>query len=101
MAKWGKVDFGAFKDFAKTFENVVGQDIIGKFIEDFLLEMAMRALRKVKKRTPVGKGTPHPGNLRKAWKIGKVERRGNEYYIEIYNDASYNNEQYALTEWGI
>lgn len=71
MAKWGKFDYGAFEDFAKTFKGAVDGDIIGKFIEDFLVEMAMRALRKIKKRTPVGE----TGDLRRNWQVGKVVKQ--------------------------
>ncbi|NLG90106.1 MAG: HK97 gp10 family phage protein, partial [Clostridiaceae bacterium] len=53
-------------------------------IRDFLLEMAFRAERKIKKRTPV-----NTGNLRRNWRVGNVERRGNSYVVEIYNNTDY------------
>ncbi|WP_238142985.1 hypothetical protein [Paenibacillus larvae] len=49
MAKWGDVDFSELTNFAKNLEKVSNSDLIGRFISDFLLEMAMRADRKIKK----------------------------------------------------
>lgn len=84
MAKWGKFDFSEFEKLAKSFKRAVDERVVKRFIEDFLLEMAFRALRKIKKRTPVD-----TGELRRNWKVGKVERRGNAYVVEIYNNKDY------------
>lgn len=84
MAKWGKFDFNNFKNFAKAFEDVLDQNFVDQFIEDFLLEMAFRAQRKIKRRTPVD-----TGQLRRSWKVGKVERKGDNYIVEIYNNTEY------------
>ncbi|AQZ45567.1 HK97 gp10 family phage protein [Paenibacillus larvae] len=85
MAKWGDVDFSELTNFAKNLEKVSNSDLIGRFISDFLLEMAMRADRKIKKRTPVGK----TGQLRRNWKVGSVQKMGNEYVVEISNETHY------------
>lgn len=84
MPKWGKFDFSEFKKLAKTFKKALDERVIERFIEDFLLEMAFRAERKIKKRTPVD-----TGELRRNWKVGNVERRGNSYVVEIYNNTHY------------
>src|SRR5690606_17785831 len=84
MAKWGKFDFSEFEKLAKTFKKALDERVIERFIEDFLLEMAFRAERKIKKRTPVD-----TGELRRNWKVGNVERRGNSYVVEIYNNTHY------------
>src|SRR5690606_31708663 len=89
MAKWGSVDFGDLERLAKSFQHVVDTKTIESFIEDFLMEMAMRALRKIKKRTPEGQGTPTPGNLRRNWKVGEVIKNGDSYEIVIYNATEY------------
>ena len=91
MSKWGSADFGAFKDFAKTFEKTVGGKAIEKFIEEFLLEMAFRAVGRIKKRTPVNKDPDAPtrGQLRRSWQVGEVKKDGNNYYVEIYNPTEY------------
>lgn len=84
MASWGKFDFREFEKLAKSFKKAVDERVIERFIQDFLLEMAFRALRKIKKRTPVD-----TGELRRNWKVGRVERRGTTYVVEIYNNTDY------------
>lgn len=84
MAKWGKFDFSEFEKLAKTFKKAVDERVIERFIQDFLLEMAMRSLRRIKKRTPVD-----TGELRRNWKVGRVVRQGSAYVVEIYNNTDY------------
>ena len=84
MPKWGKFDFSEFERLAKTFKKALDERVIERFIQDFLPEMAYRAERKIKKRTPVD-----TGELRRNWKVGRVERRGNAYQVEIYNNTHY------------
>ena len=84
MPKWGKFDFSEFERLAKTFKKALDERVIERFIQDFLLEMAYRAERKIKKRTPVD-----TGELRRNWKVGRVERRGDAYQVEIYNNTHY------------
>ncbi|QHZ50918.1 HK97 gp10 family phage protein [Paenibacillus larvae] len=85
MAKWGDVDLSEFNKFTENLEKASNSDLIGRFISDFLIEMAMRADRKIKKRTPVGK----TGQLRRNWKVGSVQKMGNEYVVEISNETHY------------
>lgn len=89
MAKWGSFDFSEMENMAKTFKKALDERVIDRFIQDFLLEMAYRAERKIKKRTPVGVGTPAPGNLRRNWTVGKVMRQGDAYVVEIFNNTDY------------
>lgn len=84
MAKWGKFDFREFEKLAKSFKKAVDERVIERFIQDFLLEMAMRSLRRIKKRTPVDSG-----ELRRNWKVGRVVRQGSSYVVEIYNNTDY------------
>lgn len=101
MAKWGKVEFDELRRLADAFNQANDERVIERFIRDFLVEMGNRAMRKTKKRTPVGRDTPNPGNLRRSWKLTNVERRGNSYQIELYNDARYDGESYAsFVEYG-
>lgn len=85
MAKWGKFEFGDIEQMAKRFQKALDERVVDRFIQDFLLEMSMRSMRKIKKRTPVGE----TGDLRKNWQLGRVERRGNSYVVEIYNNTEY------------
>lgn len=84
MAKWGTFDFGEFEKLAKSFKKAVDERVIERFIQDFLLEMAMRSLRRIKKRTPVDSG-----ELRRNWKVDRVVKQGNSYVVEIYNNTDY------------
>ena len=89
MAKWGKFNFRELEKFAQRLQKAQKEQVIEQFIRDFLLEMAMRSLRKIKMRTPVGKDTPSPGQLRNNWQVGNVEKHGDMYQIEIYNNTHY------------
>jgi hypothetical protein len=132
MSKLGSFDYSQFKKLMQGFQNAVDKKVIDKFIEEFLLEMAFRADRKIKKRTPVGvygtkevsfitkekvklvkfktKGgkevnftakikskhvefTAHSnktgGQLRRNWQVGNVEKQGDSYIIEIFNNTEY------------
>lgn len=85
MAKWGSFDFGEMEQLAKTFKTALDQRVIERWIREFLLEMAYRADRKIKKRTPVGE----TGELRRNWQVGNVVRKGNAYEVEIINNTEY------------
>lgn len=54
MAKWGKCDYKQLQDFQKKMEKLAESDSIN-FFQDCAKELAARLLRKVIKRTPVGK----------------------------------------------
>lgn len=84
MAKWGSFDFGQMEDMAKTFKKASDQRVIDRWIREFLLEMAYRADAKIKKRTPVISRL-----LRDSWQVGKVEKQGGAYVVEIFNNTEY------------
>jgi hypothetical protein len=84
MAKWAKFDFSELRRLAGAFNKALDDRVIERFMRDFLLEMAFRAERKIKKRTPV-----NTGHLRENWKVGRVERHGNALVVEIYNPVDY------------
>ena len=81
MAKGG-FDYKEFRDLAEGVKKL--EKGTSKFIEDFLTEMALRALRSVKKRTPVD-----TGDLRAAWYLSGVARRGDTVMINIINPKLY------------
>jgi hypothetical protein len=90
MSKLGDFDFSEFKQVASGFQSAIKSDVISTFVEEFLIEMAYRAERKIKKRTPVGVYKDRlGGNLRRNWQVGKVEKQGDSYIIEIYNNTEY------------
>ncbi len=84
MAKWGSFEFGDIEKLAANFQKALDERVIERFIRDFLLEMAYRAERKIKKRTPVD-----TGELRRNWTVGKVERQGDGYVVQIFNNTEY------------
>ncbi|MTI56154.1 HK97 gp10 family phage protein [Geosporobacter ferrireducens] len=93
MAKLGKFNYSDFKLLAGSFQKALDERVVERFIREFLLEMAFRAERKIKKRTPVGvypEGSGRTGgNLRRNWKVGNVEKQGDAYIVEIYNPVDY------------
>jgi hypothetical protein len=84
MPKWGNFDFSEFERMRDRFQKALDGQIIEQFIRDFTMEIAMRAIRKIKKRSPVGNG-----QLRRMWQVGKVEQQGDAYNIEIFNNLDY------------
>lgn len=100
-SSWGSFDFSALKTMQKQFEKAVDERVVERFIQDFLAEMAFRALRKIKRRTPVDSG-----DLRRNWQVGKVERQGDSYVVELFNNTEYgqfvefgHRSGPGLTEW--
>ena len=93
MGRWGKFDFTEFKNLAKSIQNALDSNIIDSFMKDFLLEMAFRAERKIKRRTPVGQYPAESGMvgglLRRGWEVGEVKRITNGYEVEIFNNTEY------------
>lgn len=89
----GKFDYSEFKKLAENFEKAIDGKTVDKLLEEFLLEMAFRAERKIKKRTPVGvypQGSGRTGgHLRRNWKVGEIRKYGNSYVIGIYNPVEY------------
>lgn len=84
MAKWGSFEFGEFEKMAKSFQKALDERVIDRFIQEFLLEMAMRSLRKIKKRTPA-----NHGDLRRKWAVGKVIKMGDAFVVEVFNPLEY------------
>ena len=52
--------------------------------KQMVIDIAEQALGKAKELTPV-----QTGRLRDAWNLGTIEKRGDTYYIEIYNNVEY------------
>ncbi|AJA42660.1 tail protein (endogenous virus) [Clostridium phage phiCT9441A] len=93
MSRMGSFDYSDFKNMAKRFNKALDERVIERWIKEFLLQMAFRAERKIKKRTPVG---VYPevsgktgGNLRRNWQVGSIEKHGDSYVVEIFNNTEY------------
>jgi len=76
------VDTGGLEELR---QQLVGMDAeFDTFCRKFLLQMGLRCLAAVKKRTPVDTGM-----LRNSWKIGEVRRGLGGYEIDIINPIEY------------
>ncbi|HDK7179216.1 TPA: HK97 gp10 family phage protein [Clostridium botulinum] len=109
MAKMANFDYSDFKKMAKSFQKALDERVIERWIREFLLEMAFRAERKIKKRTPVGvysnqvsfttkdgkevnfttSSSKTGGHLRRNWQVGNVIKQGDSYVVEIFNNTEY------------
>lgn len=49
-----------------------------------VIDIAVQLSGMVKENTPV-----KTGHLMDEWHIGEIEKRGDEYYIEVYNNVEY------------
>lgn len=49
-----------------------------------VIKVASELWERVTEKTPV-----KTGRLRNEWHVGEIEKRGNEYYIEVYNNVEY------------
>ncbi|OMF17243.1 hypothetical protein BK131_04570 [Paenibacillus amylolyticus] len=84
MARLGRFDYSELEQLSQSVQTALNSNVIDQFIRDFLLEMAYRADRKIKMRTPVD-----TGDLRRRWVVGEVKRVGDTYMIEISNNLDY------------
>lgn len=84
MARLGRFDYSELEQLSQSVQTALNSNVIDQFIRDFLLEMAYRADRKIKMRTPVD-----TGDLRRRWVVGEVKKVGDTYMIEISNNLDY------------
>lgn len=84
MSTWGNFEFSELTRLAKTFQKSIDERVVERFIKDFLLDMAYKAQRKIKFLTP-----ENTGDLRNKWTVGRVERHGSSYVVEIFNPLEY------------
>lgn len=74
-------------DGLEEWEKRLTQMIESQYPEEFrkmVIEVASQLEKKVKEKTPVD-----TGHLRNNWKIGEIQKRGTEYYIEVFNNVEY------------
>jgi len=81
MAK-GKFDYSEFVELYQTMEGI--QKDFTDFLETFLLQQALVALRLVRPRTPVDTGT-----LRRMWQVSKVDVYGSFLVVYLVNPMEY------------
>ncbi len=114
---WGSVDTSNLNKFVSNLEKMSKQEEIDKLNIMIIKNLAARFLRKVVKKTPVGKKQYEVlkdengkikkykkgknkgkaklrvshigGTLRRGWTVGEVTKKGNVYQVEIFNPINY------------
>lgn len=76
-------DFREFEEFIANTKKA--QLDYNKFLENFLVNIALDILVRTKERTPMGE----TGFLKKSWHLGPIGRNGNELTIELINSMEY------------
>lgn len=79
---FAKVDYERFKAFRKDLLQLRKDH--DKFLKEAIQNIALRAIAKIKLRTPVDTGT-----LRNAWQIIDILKLGNAYIAIITNGTDY------------
>lgn len=75
-----ELDKKAIKDYQLKVLNAANQ--LRNFEERYLNTLATMVMTRVLKTTPV-----RTGRLRRSWKVTRVEVKGNDIQLTIYNDA--------------
>ena len=68
-------------------EKRLSQMIEQEYPDDFrkmVIQIAYELQGRVKEKTP-----RKTGRLQDSWKVGKIQKRGDEYYIEVYTNVEY------------
>ncbi len=74
-------------DGLNEWEQALTQAIEQQYPEEFrrmVIDIAVQLEGRVKERTPTV-----TGHLKAEWHVGKIEKRGDTYYIEVYNNVEY------------
>lgn len=74
-------------DGLDEWEKRLSQAIESQYPEAFqemVIDLAVQLEGRVKENTPV-----KTGHLKREWHIGEIVKRGDEYYIEVYNNVEY------------
>ena len=67
----------------QQLSRMIEQEYPAEF-EKMVLQVAYELQGKVKEKTP-----KKTGRLQDSWKVGKIQRFGGEYYIEVYTNVDY------------
>ena len=71
--------FDGLNEWEKNLAQIIDRQYPEEF-KQMVIDIAEQALGKAKELTPV-----QTGRLRDAWNLGAIEKRGDTYYIEVYN----------------
>ncbi|MCD7812134.1 MAG: HK97 gp10 family phage protein [Ruminococcus sp.] len=74
-------------DGLDEWEKRLSQVIENQYPDEFrkmVIDVAAELFGRVTEKTPV-----KTGHLMNEWRVGNIEKRGDEYYIEVYNNVEY------------
>ncbi len=77
--------FDGLDELEKQLSEMIEDEYPQEF-KKMVVQLAYELQGKVKELTPVSE---HGGRLRDGWEVGNIEKRGDEYYIEVYNNVEY------------
>lgn len=75
--------FDGLDDWEKDLMDVIQSDFPREF-ERLVIDLASELHEQVTDRTPVD-----TSNLQTNWKVGKIVKKGRDYYIQVYNNTDY------------
>lgn len=75
--------FEGFDDLERQLTQMIERDFPEEFKQK-VIDIAYELQGQVKQHTP-----HQTGVLQEGWKVGEIEKRGDEYYIEVYNNVEY------------
>ncbi len=82
MGRFVEFDYRELKDFQKELKALINEG--EQFLHQAINNLALRAIAKIKRRTPVDTGT-----LRNAWRVSLARKVGNKYIAVIVNETAY------------
>lgn len=75
--------FDGLDEWEKALSKAIATEYPAEF-EQMVLDVAAQLRNRVREHTPVKTGT-----LRREWYVGDIIKKGDEYYIEVYNNTEY------------
>lgn len=83
MGTTSEYNFTDLDKWEKALAKTIEQEYPAEF-EKMVLQVAYELQGRVKERTP-----HKTGRLQDSWQVGKITRRGDEYYVEVYTNVDY------------
>lgn len=75
--------FDGLGQLEKRLSQMIEQEYPDEF-RKMVIQIAYELQGRVKEKTP-----RKTGLLQDSWKVGKIQKRGDEYYIEVYTNVEY------------
>lgn len=75
--------FDGLDEWEQALSRAIATEYPAEF-EQMVLDVAAQLRNRARENTPVKTGT-----LRREWYVGDIIKKGDEYYIEVYNNTEY------------